>query len=103
MSAATVTLQITEENGRLWAEVSELPGCFASGKDLDELLEAVNEAVALYLEDNPEGQEIMRHLAQEQDADVVVDFASRRDRKSHPRVVVKDIHADVEFDALIEA
>jgi predicted RNase H-like HicB family nuclease len=34
---------------RLWAEVEELPGCFASGQDLDELMEAVAEAISLYL------------------------------------------------------
>jgi len=30
--------------------VRELPGCFASGFSLDELFEALNEAVGLYLE-----------------------------------------------------
>jgi len=33
----------------LWAEVEELPGCFASGRDMDELREALSEAVSLYL------------------------------------------------------
>ena len=32
-----------------WAEVEELPGCFASGRNMDELLEALSEAVSLYL------------------------------------------------------
>ena len=31
-----------------WAEVPELPGCFASGDTLDELAESLNEAIALY-------------------------------------------------------
>ena len=39
----------------LWAEISEWPGCFASGETLAELLEAIQEAVALYTtpEDQP--------------------------------------------------
>jgi predicted RNase H-like HicB family nuclease len=40
---------IREEEGMLWAEVDELPGCFASGASVAELIEALREAVALYL------------------------------------------------------
>ncbi len=36
-----------------WAEVAELPGCFASGRTLSELDEALAEAVGLYLWDEP--------------------------------------------------
>lgn len=32
-----------------WAEVEELPGCFASGRNMDELREALSEAVSHYL------------------------------------------------------
>lgn len=38
-----------EDSGDLWAEIDELPGCFASGRDMTELSEALNEAVSLYL------------------------------------------------------
>lgn len=31
-----------------WAEVPELPGCFASGDTLDELAESLSEAIAIY-------------------------------------------------------
>jgi predicted RNase H-like HicB family nuclease len=41
-----------EELGDLWAEVLELPGCFASGATLNELQEAVAEAIGLYLSDD---------------------------------------------------
>lgn len=41
---------VHEEDGSYWAEVAELPGCFASGRDLDELRRAVTEAIVLYLE-----------------------------------------------------
>lgn len=51
--AGTVyTVQIHHEPGQqypLWAEVEELPGCFASGRDMDELREALSEAVSAYL------------------------------------------------------
>ena len=40
---------VHEEDGSYWAEVEELPGCFASGHDLEELREAVVEAITLYL------------------------------------------------------
>jgi len=42
-----------EGEGALWAEVVELPGCFASGDTLDELREALEEAISLYLHDHP--------------------------------------------------
>jgi predicted RNase H-like HicB family nuclease len=46
---------VHEENDGYWAEVDGLPGCFASGSDLDELREAVVEAITLYLSgDEPE-------------------------------------------------
>jgi predicted RNase H-like HicB family nuclease len=43
-----------EEDGGLWAEVLDLPGCFASGQSLDELREALEEAISLYLHDRPD-------------------------------------------------
>lgn len=36
------------EDDMWWAEVAELPGCFASGATLRELSEALDEAVRLY-------------------------------------------------------
>lgn len=47
------TLLIHDEDGMLWAEVQELPGCFASGADMDELLDASAEAIQMYLADAP--------------------------------------------------
>jgi predicted RNase H-like HicB family nuclease len=47
-------VDVHHEDGSYWAEVRELPGCFASGHDLPELIESVQEAIALYLA--PEGQ-----------------------------------------------
>lgn len=44
-------VRVHHEEGSYWAEVVELPGCFASGDTIDELLEALGEAISLYLED----------------------------------------------------
>ena len=44
------TVKIHDEGtDRLWAEVEELPGCFAAGQDTDELSAALEEAIGLYL------------------------------------------------------
>ena len=40
---------VHEEDGAYWAEVKELPGCFASGRDLDEVKEALIEAIEMCL------------------------------------------------------
>jgi len=42
--------RVHEEDGTYWAEVDGLPGCFASGHDLDELRQALVEAITVYLE-----------------------------------------------------
>ena len=49
------TARIHHEDGTYWAEISDLPGVFASGDTVDELLEALKEAVALYLGDDESG------------------------------------------------
>lgn len=48
-----LTVVIHQEPGGFWSEVDELPGCFASGRTLGELTEALSEAVGLYLGDEP--------------------------------------------------
>jgi len=50
-----LTAGVRREAGSYWAEVRELPGCFASGESLDELLGALEEAVGLYLADERSG------------------------------------------------
>lgn len=44
-----VTAKIHREGGAYWANVEELPGCFASGHTLDELFESLREGVSLHL------------------------------------------------------
>ncbi len=45
-----LTARIRIEGSSYWADVPELPGCFASGDTLDELFESLQEGVALYLD-----------------------------------------------------
>jgi len=49
-----LTARIHIEEGSCWADVSELPGCFASGDTLDELFESLQEGIALYIADEGE-------------------------------------------------
>ena len=53
--AMEYTALIHHEDGTYWAEVPELPGVFASGDSVDELLAGLKEAVALYLGDGETG------------------------------------------------
>jgi predicted RNase H-like HicB family nuclease len=46
-----LTANIHREDGSYWADVPELPGCFASGDTLDELFSSLTEGVRLYLTD----------------------------------------------------
>jgi predicted RNase H-like HicB family nuclease len=48
-----LTVEVKPDGSGYWARVVELPGCFASGRSLDELGEAVGEAIGLYLRDRP--------------------------------------------------
>jgi len=44
------TVRVHREPGeQLWAEVLELPGVFVTGDDMEELRQALNEAIGLYL------------------------------------------------------
>jgi predicted RNase H-like HicB family nuclease len=48
-----LTVVISEEGAGYWSEIPELPGCFASGRDLNDLRVALGEAIGLYLWDRP--------------------------------------------------
>jgi predicted RNase H-like HicB family nuclease len=49
MDQRALHVDVHHEDGSYWAEVRELPGCFAAGDTVPELIESVAEAVALYL------------------------------------------------------
>lgn len=58
------------EEGGYWVEVPALPGCYSQGETVDEALDNVKEAIALYLETlREEGQDIPK------DEDVVFKVA----------------------------
>lgn len=46
-----IHVKVHAEADGFWAEVQELPGCFASGESLAELEQTLNEAIDLYLAD----------------------------------------------------
>ncbi len=48
-------VKIRHEDGSLWATVDELPGVFATGDNLDELRESLEEGISLVLE-RPTGE-----------------------------------------------
>ena len=47
-----LTVVVRKDGASYWSEVAQLPGCFASGRTLDELGEALAEALGLYLNDD---------------------------------------------------
>jgi predicted RNase H-like HicB family nuclease len=49
-----VTVRVHQEDSHYWAEVEELPGCFACGDTLDELWEVLEESIGLYLSNDRE-------------------------------------------------
>lgn len=56
----TVIIHKDEESG-YWVEVPALPGCFSQGETIEEVLQNVQEAIALHLEVlAEEGQEAPR-------------------------------------------
>jgi predicted RNase H-like HicB family nuclease len=61
-SAMDLTARIHQEDGSYWADVPELPGCFAAGDTLDELFASLTEGVAMCLADEG-GQSGPLHVA----------------------------------------
>jgi predicted RNase H-like HicB family nuclease len=51
-------LNLHTEADHVWAEVEELPGCFASGRDIAELREALAEAIGMVLGEVVESVEL---------------------------------------------
>ncbi|OAI39294.1 hypothetical protein AYO39_00420 [Actinobacteria bacterium SCGC AG-212-D09] len=49
MKHPALRVDVHHENGSYWAEATQLPGCFAAGDTVADLLDSVEEAVALYL------------------------------------------------------
>lgn len=47
-----VHVVVHHEDGSYWAEVSEMPGCFAAASTREELDEALAEAISLWVADD---------------------------------------------------
>lgn len=62
-----------DDDGMLWADVQELPGCFASGGSLDELREALEEAISLYLTNEPDRGTIHKMVKKQETRRMQVD------------------------------
>jgi predicted RNase H-like HicB family nuclease len=48
-----LTVEVHKEGSGYWAHVVDLPGCFAAELSLEELRNALEEAIGLYLWDHP--------------------------------------------------
>jgi predicted RNase H-like HicB family nuclease len=57
-----ITVVVHQEGGSFWSEIDELPGCFASGRTLSELSDALSDAIGLYLDAElvPPGDRVLR-------------------------------------------
>lgn len=44
----SITVDVHFEDGQLWAQVKEYPGCFAAGRTVAELEESLSEGLSLY-------------------------------------------------------
>jgi predicted RNase H-like HicB family nuclease len=92
MQKRTLEIDIHREPPGYWAEVPELGGCFASGRTLDELLQALHEAISMCL-GNEESERILTRLTairlevepdlRPADADQITQPTARRKRQSH--------------------
>jgi predicted RNase H-like HicB family nuclease len=53
------TVRVHHEPGeQLWAEVLELPGVFVTGADMEELRQALTEAISMYLSEPGEERHV---------------------------------------------
>ena len=77
MAGEVYTVRVHHEPGEeLWAEVLELPGCFAAGADMEESREALSEAISLYLSEPGD----VKHVELEDEPGSVSEHRTQRDR-----------------------
>ena len=84
-----VTFHVTvseDSDGSYWAKVDELPGCFASGFDLEEVKASTFDAIQLWLPDGIElGEPTWRVVEPESVVEKAPAAASRKRRRSPNR------------------
>lgn len=61
----SVTVAVHYEADHLWAEVLELPGCFATGATPDELQQALEEAIGMYFSDSSQPRLVRAEACEE--------------------------------------
>jgi predicted RNase H-like HicB family nuclease len=63
-AARSLHVEVHYEDGMYWAQVREWPGCFASGRTLNELAEALEDSIGLYMtpEDEEEPVRVRLHI-----------------------------------------
>lgn len=47
-SSFKVAVAADADTGGFWASIADMPGCFASGRNLDELFTSLEDAISLY-------------------------------------------------------
>jgi predicted RNase H-like HicB family nuclease len=70
VSQGPLHVAVHYEDRGYWAEVKELPGCFATGDTLDELTVSLEEAIGLYLMPSGEPEEPRREDLEGEEVDV---------------------------------
>lgn len=80
MDEFSYTVRVHDEGPNdLWAEVEELPGVFVSGANIDEINEALEEAIGLYL--SGDGVEVViKHVPPSATPSRVVEQVERFER-----------------------
>ncbi len=81
MNERSLHIEVHQEDGMLWAEISEWPGCFASGETFAELIDAIQEAVALYITPEDQPVEAIKLHVQGLDVQVASEAELRPARK----------------------
>ena len=89
MTTLRFTVSVHEdEDGSLWAQVQEWPGCIASGRDLDELRAGITEAIAFYLANvgASDLEAVTAHEPASSDAPSLDDYRRRRSGTTRIRI-----------------
>lgn len=62
MMKKTYTIIVHKEDNGFWAECSEIEGCFAQAKSIEELKKLMAESICLYYNDNIQNKEDKTHM-----------------------------------------
>jgi predicted RNase H-like HicB family nuclease len=101
MSEHSLHVQVHYGRDGYWAKVKEWPGCFATGRTLSELTEALEESIGLYMTPDDQEEPIqgalrIREMELELDADrpLIRARAESADGPLRPPLRSRDPHPD---------